>query len=273
MKVKFDVSDVFAWAILAIGTIVWFFVKGVSDDENQAPLPLVVHQTSVSGQHDGHDYVDLGLPSGTKWATCNVGAQKTTEKGALFAWGETEPKTCFSRKNYKWWDDDKVVKYCTESSCGLVDNKLTLEPADDAATANWGAGWRMPTLNELQELYEGCEWHPTSFVNGDTVVGVVGVSKTNGETIFIPSSTEKYEVMGSVFYFSFLWASTLSCVIDKYDLNHYYLAEADDSELSSVEYSMWVPCLMFNCVPASHEVYLYHRYSGRSVRAVSSVWK
>ena len=100
---------------------------------------------------DGHAYVDLGLPSGTLWATCNVGASSPEEYGDYFAWGETEPKNDYNWSTYKYCKGSSttMTKYCTSSSYGTVDNKTELEPSDDAATVNWGSNWQMPSLEQL----------------------------------------------------------------------------------------------------------------------------
>ena len=78
---------------------------------------------------NGHEYVDLGLPSGTKWATCNVGATKPEEYGNYYAWGETEPKDYYDWSTYKYGSDyDELTKYCTSSDYGTVDNKNRTRP-------------------------------------------------------------------------------------------------------------------------------------------------
>ena len=100
--------------------------------------------------YNGHEYVDLGLPSGLKWATCNVGASSPEVYGGYYAWGETEEKSSYSWSTYKWCNGsyDTMTKYCTSSSYGTVDNKTTLDPQDDVAHVKWGGRWRMPTLEE-----------------------------------------------------------------------------------------------------------------------------
>ena len=97
-----------------------------------------------------HEWVDLGLPSGTLWATCNVGANSPEEYGDYFAWGETTTKSSYSWSTYKYCkgSSSTMTKYCTSSYYGTVDNKTELEPSDDAATANWGSEWQMPSLEQ-----------------------------------------------------------------------------------------------------------------------------
>lgn len=132
---------------------------------------------------DNHEWVDLGLPSGTLWATCNVGASNPEEYGDYFAWGETEPKEDYSWTTYKWCNgtSDSMTKYCTSIS-GTVDGKSELEPEDDAAYVNWGPEWRMPTYDQIKELINKCTWTWTTVngVNGRMVTG------PNGNTMFMP---------------------------------------------------------------------------------------
>ena len=142
----------------------------------------------ASGAHNGHEYVDLGLPSGLKWATCNVGAESPEGYGDYFAWGEVEPKTTYNWSTYKYRTaSDQLTKYCNNSSYGkdgFTDNKTELDPEDDAATVNWGGKWRMPTRAEQNELREKCTWTWTTQngVNGYKVTG------PNGNSIFLPAT-------------------------------------------------------------------------------------
>lgn len=143
---------------------------------------------TVSGQVNGHDYVDLGLPSGTKWATYNVGATKPTEYGNFFAWGEVKPKDAYFESTNKWYDSDskRYTKYNSE------DGLTTLFPEDDAATTNWGNAWRMPTLEEADELIKGCTWNQVPNFKGSGVPVLIGISITNGNKICIPSAGSLY---------------------------------------------------------------------------------
>ena len=140
---------------------------------------------------NGHDYVDLALPSGLLWATCNVGAESPEEYGDYFAWGETEPKSDYSLDTYKYCNDTEgysFSKYVTDSEYGdygKIDNKTALESSDDAATANWGGSWRMPTYEEWQELCETCKWTWTSHCDVD---GYKVTSVRNGNSIFLPAA-------------------------------------------------------------------------------------
>ena len=122
-----------------------------------------------------HEYVDLGLPSGTLWATCNVGAANPWDYGDYFAWGETDgKKSKYDWSTLKYCEDntgDKFSKYNTQSKYGKVDNKTTLDPSDDAATANWGREWRMPTADELEALINECYWVWTTNYKGHSCNG------------------------------------------------------------------------------------------------------
>ena len=131
-----------------------------------------------------HEYVDLGLS--VKWATCNVGATKPEEVGYFFSWGEIKPKAKYNWSTYQWCEGtyQTQTKYCTKSYHGTVDNKTILELFDDAAYANWGGNWRMPTKAELGELRAQCTWtwEQKNGVNGYTVTG------PNGNSIFLPAA-------------------------------------------------------------------------------------
>ena len=134
--------------------------------------------------------VDLGLPSGLKWASCNIGATAPEDYGDYYAWGETAPKTDYSWATYKHANgaEDKLTKYCTNATYGndgFTDNKTTLDPEDDAAHVNWGEDWRMPTDAEWWELRAQCTWTWTT-QNG--VNGYQVSSKTNSNSIFLPAA-------------------------------------------------------------------------------------
>ena len=131
------------------------------------------------GSESNHEYVDLGLS--VKWATCNVGASQPEEYGDYFAWGETSPKSIYDWSTYKWCygSSTSLIKYCTG------DNKKQLDLSDDAARANWGGTWRMPTHDEWTELRQKCTWTWTT-QNG--VFGYKVTSKTNGRSIFLPAA-------------------------------------------------------------------------------------
>ena len=141
-------------------------------------------EDSSTGEINGYIWVDLGLPSGLKWATSNVGATVPEEYGDYFAWGETEPKNNYNWSTYKFGGQYTLTKYCANSSYGTVDYKTTLELADDAALANWGGSWRTPTDPDWAELLDNCTW---SWVSRNGVKGKL-VTGPNGNSIFLPAA-------------------------------------------------------------------------------------
>ena len=176
-----------------------------------AKAPIVetpIVPVAPQGVANGHEYVDLGLS--VKWATMNVGASKPEDYGDYFAWGEKKPKRMYDWSKYKWCRGsyDTQTKYCTNSSYGTVDNKTTLNLSDDAARANWGGSWRMPTKVEQDELLEKCTWKWTT-QNG--VKGYKVTSKSNGNSIFLPAAGGRrsylYSDDGIIGYY---WSSSLN---------------------------------------------------------------
>ncbi|MBQ4484921.1 MAG: hypothetical protein II934_08000 [Prevotella sp.] len=143
--------------------------------------------------------IDLGLPSGTLWASCNVGATKPEEYGDYFAWGEVigykGGKTEFSWDNYKWantlWTGQTInitlTKYSFHGYFGAIDGKKELDLEDDAAYVNWGINWRMPSREQIKELIDYCNWEWI------TLKGVKGMKATgpNGKSIFLPAAGER----------------------------------------------------------------------------------
>ena len=194
---------------------------------------------------NGYEYIDLGLPSGLKWATMNVGATKPEEYGALFAWGETEPKSIYKWSTYKWCNgsSNSLTKYNTWSSYGKVDNKTVLDPEDDAAHVNWGGSWRMPTVEECDELMNNCTWTWTTQneVNGRLVTG------PNGKSIFLPAAgyrSETYIIKILAGYSGGYWSSSLVTGFSAYGV-------------------------YFDCDYVTRNNEGSHRYPGQSVRPVT----
>ena len=153
--------------------------------------------------------IDLGLS--VKWASCNLGANKPEEYGNYYTWGETTPKDCYNWSTYKYGSDRReLTKYCTDSDYGkdgFVDNKTVLELADDAARANLGGAWRMPTKEEWTELREKCTWKWTT-LNG--FEGCIVKSHINGNSIFLPAAGYRYKYDLSFNCFSFnYWSSSI----------------------------------------------------------------
>ena len=139
----------------------------------------------------GHEYVDLGLPSGLKWATCNVGASSPEDYGDYYAWGETTTKDSYS--------SSKSLIY------GKTMGDISGDAQYDAATANWGSGWRLPTKAELTELKNNCTWTWTT-QNGKTGYKVTG---PNGNSIFLPAAGCRYgSLLVNAGEYGFYWSST-----------------------------------------------------------------
>ena len=179
---------------------------------------------------NGYEYVDLGLPSGTLWAKCNVGAEKESDYGLYFAWGEVEGYSSsqvgygdgqrpFDGSDYKYASGDmcdggEITKY----KPGL-DNLTTLLPEDDAASVNMGGSWHMPNKEQFEELinssYTTTTWTTVNGINGRLIT-----SKTNNNTLFLPASGgcgwgSVYDI-GSHYYY---WSSSLY----KYPSDAWYL--------------------------------------------------
>ena len=146
-------------------------------------------EVTGGGGGETHAYVDLGLPSGLLWATCNVGANAPEEYGDYFAWGETTPKDTYTSANYTYSDNPAIL------------------PSDhDAATANWGSGWRMPTKAEFQELYNNTTvtWTQQNGVNGRLFTAA------NGNSLFLPAAGYRYgsSLIGAGDW-GYYWSSSL----------------------------------------------------------------
>ncbi|MBE6331173.1 MAG: DUF5119 domain-containing protein [Bacteroidales bacterium] len=171
--------------------------------EDDIDVTETIVEQYLASIYNGHDYVDLGLPSGLLWATCNVGAESGEESGGYYAWGETcaageeDESNAMNYayadsyvKNYYSWETYKycngtassMTKYNDNEANGTVDDLTVLTMPDDAAASNWGGVWRMPTDAEWTELRENCtwEWISSGYATGYTVTG------PNGQSIFLP---------------------------------------------------------------------------------------
>ena len=196
-----------------------------------------------------HAYVDLGLPSGLLWATCNVGADTPEGYGNYFAWGETTPKDTYNWSTYQYangtsWQDPQLTKYCSKSNYGyngFTDNLTTLLPEDDAATANWGSDWRMPTREEWRELYQNTThtWTTQNGVNGRLFTA------SNGNSLFLPAA-------------GYRDGSSLS-IAGSY--GNYWSSSLDSDVPSLARYFQFT---------GGYNMYSYVRYYGLSVRPVCS---
>ena len=152
------------------------------------------------------DWVDLGLPSGTLWATCNVGANYPEEYGNYFAWGETAPKDAYNWSTYFDTDDDGNTFNKYNNDGGLTG----LLPEDDAATVNWGTDWQMPSIAQIEELinssYTTTSWTTLNGVNGRMIV-----SNSNGNRVFLPAAGNRNDAsLSSAGSNGYYWSRSLS---------------------------------------------------------------
>ena len=174
-----------------------YYVRAYATNEVGTAYGEEVTFTTLLDPANGHEYVDLGLS--VKWATCNVGANSPEEYGDYFAWGETNPKT-----EYYYCATDGI-SISELRSQGYIDSEYDLTPQYDAAVANWGGSWRIPTKAEIQELIDKCNWTWTT-QNGVKGYKVIG---PNGNSIFLPAAGYRY---GSSLYragsYGYFWSST-----------------------------------------------------------------
>ena len=152
-------------------------------------------QQSLTGSANGHEWVDLGLPSGTLWATCNIGSSKPEGYGNYYAWGETSTKSTYNWNTYKYANgsSDKLTKYCSRSeygSNGFTDKLTTLQSGDDPATANWGRGWQMPSRAQWEEMLSNTT---NQWTTQNGVKGRLFTSKKNGQTLFLPAAGYRWD--------------------------------------------------------------------------------
>ncbi|MBR3872290.1 MAG: DUF1566 domain-containing protein [Paludibacteraceae bacterium] len=202
------------WLLIILLSIVFFIVAALCayliviiniDKEKQEKGRLFYEENVKINQIGSSEksFVDLGLPSGTLWATCNVGATKPEEIGNYFAWGEVVPKNYYDPLTYKWWYKNDLTKYYNL----FMVSKNTLELSDDVANVNWGGNWRMPTETELRELISYTD-EGKFYKNG--VSGIELTSVINGNTIFFPGSGYKVEDKIYNSDVVYCWSSSLS---------------------------------------------------------------
>ena len=165
---------------------------------------------------DGHEYVDLGLPSGLLWATCNVGASSPEDYGCyFFAWGETQPRTGnFYWGVYQFGNGDRVTKYCNNPYYGyqgFTDTLTVLLSEDDAATVNWGSNWRTPTKSDWEELMQNTT---STYTTQNGVHGWL-FSAPNGHTLFLLEAGY-YNEYGKYLDSGQYWSSSLYLDNPKY---------------------------------------------------------
>ena len=214
----------------------------------------IVAYTSCPDSHHPH-LIDLGLPSGTKWACCNVGAQKPEDYGGYFAWGET-----WGEKSYfEWITYSHCDSFDTIASCHDIGKDIAGIRYYDAATANWGIPWVMPNKEQMEELKNSCtsEWTTENGVKGRRFTG------TNGASIFLPAagsrwSGDLYDAGEDGYY----WSSSLYDYVDSWGRSHIDSAWRLEFDSKRVEeFRMDSMLSSGNCV----------RYGGLSVRPVRAL--
>lgn len=217
--------------------------RKIDEDEFECPILYTKEVSNIN--HNGHEYIDLGLLSGTLWAKCNVGAEKESDYGGYYQWGGTEDFANTEKCDWSTYPhgigSKSLTKYNIKVSCGTIDSKTELELSDDVAHQIMGGDWHMPSIEQLQELLRNTisEW--------TTVDGVKGrrfTSKFNGQSIFIPAAGWRDgRALNLVGYYCSLWSSLL---YQTNPSNAYYLSfNSDYCDLS-----------------------YYYRYYGQSVRGV-----
>ena len=195
-----------------------------------------------------YEYVDLGLPSGLKWATMNIGAETETDYGDYFMWGSTTPNNdtlcdwehAPFNNGASYYDEE----YFTTHKSEWLDDDDNLKPEFDAATQIMGGKWRMPTIAEISELWDNTNSEWVEDYNGTKINGMKFTSKINGNSIFIPAAGNC--LSGSVYYvgnYGYVWSSSLSTFYPSYAWNLGFGSS--------------------NCLMGS-----YSRCNGRSVRGV-----
>ena len=190
------------WAFLAgavLAAAVVAVVIGIGKKETTPPVP----------PEDQYEWVDMGLS--VKWAACNLGANRPEQVGGYYAWGEVSPKSNYSWGTYKWCNGGEfsLTKYCNYPGYGSVDNRTSLDPADDAAHVKMGGSWRMPTQAELLELLNNCDRQWTFNYNGTNVAGAILTSRINGNSIFLPAGGDKRDTGLYDTAFGGYWSSDL----------------------------------------------------------------
>ena len=211
----------FLLAILLLGAATVQSVKAQMIVLHMADNKTIEYSISQldSISFDEHEWIDLDLPSGTLWATCNVGAKVPESHGDYFAWGETKPKSIYSWSTYAFCNSNvnRLTKYCTNSNYGdngFTDNLTELLPEDDAATANWGEPWQTPDPAQLAELFNP-ENTRTNWGNRNGSWGWLVTSCRNGKSIFMPlcglrADCDYYDVNEEGNYMSRTLASDIS---------------------------------------------------------------
>ena len=192
---------------------------------------------------DGHEYIDLGLPSGKKWASRNIGAEVETDFGDYFAWGETTgydrlgtgklPDGGFNWENYKLGDGTDNPTVSSFQKYNSSDNKTVLDSEDDAAKINWGGDWRIPTNEDFQELKENTNIQFVYNYNDSGVDGALFISKKdNKKQLFLPFAGNSDVEDSRCCY----WSSTINTQNKKQALHFHAMESQLDWSLAVYRY-------------------------------------
>ena len=203
---------------------------GTLDQSRQQPETDAAANTEALLKSDGsvfgHDYVDLGLPSGTLWATCNVGASKPEGGGNHYAWGETRTKVTYDWATYAYskGEYNTLTKYCNKSDYGyngVTDNLTTMQVGDDPAST-WGSGWRMPSKEQWNELLKNTthKWTKRNGVKGELFTA------KNGHMLFLPAAGNYWDnEPNDVGVYGYYWSRSLD---EKWPSYAYFLRFSSD---------------------------------------------
>ena len=198
------------------------------DDDDDGVSSVSGSITSSTGTINGYEYVDLGLS--VKWAMCNIGASSPSDYGNYYAWGETETKNEYTNDSSVTYGDSSIDDFSGNATY-------------DAATANLGSSWRMPTQDECQELTDNCTWQWGTY--GATSVKGYFVTGSNGNSIFLPAAGSRY---GTSLDGDDEWGRYWSSSLDESDSDY---------------------AVSLNFYSDDHYVGKDYRYHGLSIRPVS----
>ncbi|MBE6328196.1 MAG: hypothetical protein E7077_14315 [Bacteroidales bacterium] len=208
-----------------------YYVKSVKHDM-VIPIDNDTLYKYPSDTTSANDVVDLGLPSGTIWSICNIGAVKPEDYGYYFAWGERREKVSFDKSTYTWIDSrsKSFLKYTPENDYRVLDSK------DDAATVNWGEDWRTPTDEEINELIDFCQYSWTE-INGVKGARFTGA---NGKSIFFPAAGFRIGsgVSGADSY-GYYWSSSVRVGLEDYA--HYLNVYSDKATSDNIDRFLGLP--------------------------------
>lgn len=232
---------IIVFVVLCLSSPEYMLGQGQIKRQRQARQDCV-QISNPDGYINGHGYVDMGLPSGRKWATCNVGASEANDYGDYFAWGEITPKSTYTKDNSKTY--------------GVPLTNISGNNDYDIASQSWRESWRIPTKEEFEELIDICKWRKIHYkgVDGHIIIG------PNGKSIFLP------------------WAG---CMLDSnidsstgYNMGHYWTATAykQSSKTSCPDYDdlSWFVYMNKKGPVMFYGNYMYCRGLGLSIRPISN---